>query len=151
MVAAIHWCFGFNGPLRQYFSLYRAVSQRVRKKREKIDERQKCPNNPHPHLLQVQKTLALLLSKLVGRFGSEYFPNIIAPPDHPLTTGLRRFCLSLSEIISSLGSLWCSGDSIKRFFDIFDINLKNKLKRKVKERKVKEGEKREKRHIVLGC
>ena len=22
-------CFGFNGPLRQYFSLYRAVSQRV--------------------------------------------------------------------------------------------------------------------------
>ena len=21
-------CFGFNGPLRQYFSLYRAVSQR---------------------------------------------------------------------------------------------------------------------------
>ena len=26
-------CLGFNGPLRQYFSLYRAVSQRVRKKR----------------------------------------------------------------------------------------------------------------------
>ena len=32
-------CFGLNGPLRQYFSLYRAVSQRGRKKREKIDER----------------------------------------------------------------------------------------------------------------
>ena len=32
-------CFGLNGPLRQYFSLYRAVSQRVRKKREVIDER----------------------------------------------------------------------------------------------------------------
>ena len=47
-------CFGFNGPLRQYFSLYRAVSRRVRKKREKIDERKKFPNNPHPHLLQVQ-------------------------------------------------------------------------------------------------
>ena len=47
-------CFRCNGPLRQYFSLYRAVSQRVRKKREKIDERKKCPNNPHPHLLQVQ-------------------------------------------------------------------------------------------------
>ena len=29
--ARIGWlvvCFGFNGPLRQYFSLYRAVSQR---------------------------------------------------------------------------------------------------------------------------
>ena len=28
---SIDWlvgCFGFNGPLRQYFSLYRAVSQR---------------------------------------------------------------------------------------------------------------------------
>ena len=30
-VQAFNWlvgCFGFNGPLRQYFSLYRAVSQR---------------------------------------------------------------------------------------------------------------------------
>ena len=47
-------CFGLNGPLRQHFSLYRAVSQRGRKKREMIDERKKCPNNPHPHLLQAQ-------------------------------------------------------------------------------------------------
>ena len=28
-------CFGFNGPLRQYFSLYRAVSQREGEKEEK--------------------------------------------------------------------------------------------------------------------
>ena len=28
-------CFGFNGPLRQYFSLYRAVSQREGDRREK--------------------------------------------------------------------------------------------------------------------
>ena len=28
-------CFGFNGPLRQYFSLYRAVSQRVGERGEK--------------------------------------------------------------------------------------------------------------------
>ena len=28
-------CFGFNGPLRQYFSLYRAVSQREGEKGEK--------------------------------------------------------------------------------------------------------------------
>ena len=27
--------FGFNGPLRQYFSLYRAVSQREGERREK--------------------------------------------------------------------------------------------------------------------
>ena len=34
-------CCGFNGPLRQAFGLYRAVCQRGRKKREKIDERNK--------------------------------------------------------------------------------------------------------------
>ena len=28
-------CFGFNGPLRQYFSLYRAVSQRGEKEEKK--------------------------------------------------------------------------------------------------------------------
>ena len=59
MVAAIDWCshtthdwiwlvscFGFNGPLWQYFSLYRAVSQRVRKKRNKIDERKNVQTMP---------------------------------------------------------------------------------------------------------
>ena len=28
-------CFGFNGPLRQYFGLYRAVSQREGEREEK--------------------------------------------------------------------------------------------------------------------
>ena len=28
-------CFGFNGPLRQYFSLYRAVSQKEGERGEK--------------------------------------------------------------------------------------------------------------------
>ena len=28
-------CFGFNGPLRQYFSLYRAISQREGERGEK--------------------------------------------------------------------------------------------------------------------
>ena len=44
-------CFGFNAPLRQYFSLYRAVSQREGERGERIDE---SKNNPHPHLLQAQ-------------------------------------------------------------------------------------------------
>ena len=37
-VMAVGWlvgCFGFNGPLRQYFSLYRAVSQREGERKEK--------------------------------------------------------------------------------------------------------------------
>ena len=73
-------CFGLNGPFRQYFSLYRAVSQRERK-REMIEER-KYANNPHPHLLQAQQALALLESKLVGRPGTGSLPSIIALPDH---------------------------------------------------------------------
>ena len=41
---------GFNGHLRQHFSIYRAISQRVRK----IHLHENYPNNPHPHLLQAQ-------------------------------------------------------------------------------------------------
>ena len=34
-------CFEFNGHLRQYFSLYRAVSQREGERGERIDESNK--------------------------------------------------------------------------------------------------------------
>ena len=40
-------CFGLNGPLRQYFSLYWAVSHREKEKRNDRREK-KCPNNPPP-------------------------------------------------------------------------------------------------------
>ena len=40
-------CFGLNGPLRQYFSLYRAVSQRQgERKREMIGERKNVQTTP---------------------------------------------------------------------------------------------------------
>ena len=40
-------CFGFNGPLRQYFSLYRAVSQREGEREEKrIDESKNVQTTP---------------------------------------------------------------------------------------------------------
>ena len=59
-------CFRLDDPLRQYFSLY-WTSPRDREKGKRKDRREKkCPNNPHPDLLQAQKALALLLSKLVG-------------------------------------------------------------------------------------
>ena len=45
-------CFGFNGLLRQNFSLYQAVSQRGEKEKRKDRREKKCPNIPHPHLLQ---------------------------------------------------------------------------------------------------
>ena len=77
-------CFGFNGPLRQYFSLYRAVSQREGERGEKGQMREKnVQTYPHPHLLQAQQALALLLSKLVGRPGTGRLPSTFAPPDHP--------------------------------------------------------------------
>ena len=47
-------CFGLNGPLRQYFSLYRAVSQREGDRGERIDESKNVQTTPHPHLLQAQ-------------------------------------------------------------------------------------------------
>ena len=39
-------CFGFNSPLRQYFSLYRAVSQREGERRERRDESKNVQTTP---------------------------------------------------------------------------------------------------------
>ena len=39
-------CFGLNIPLRQYFSLYRAVSQREGERRERIDESKNVQTTP---------------------------------------------------------------------------------------------------------
>ena len=38
--------FGFNGPLRQYFSLYRAVSQKEGERGERIDESKNVQTTP---------------------------------------------------------------------------------------------------------
>ena len=46
-------CFGLSGPLRQYFSLYRAVSQREGEREDSI-ERKNVQTTPHPHLLQAR-------------------------------------------------------------------------------------------------
>ena len=45
-------CFGFNGPLREYFSLYQAISQREGEREN--DRRITRSNNPNLHLLQAQ-------------------------------------------------------------------------------------------------
>ena len=39
-------CFGFNGPLRQYFSLYRAVSQSEGERGERIDDSKNILTTP---------------------------------------------------------------------------------------------------------
>ena len=39
-------CFELNGPLRQYFNLYRASSQREGERREMIDQRKNVQTTP---------------------------------------------------------------------------------------------------------
>ena len=46
MVGWLVGCFGFNGPLRQYFSLYRAISQREGERGERIDESKNVQTTP---------------------------------------------------------------------------------------------------------
>ena len=41
-------CFGFSGPLRKYFSLYRAVSQREGERGEKGKMREKMSKHHQP-------------------------------------------------------------------------------------------------------
>ena len=68
-------CFGFNGPLRQYFSLYRAVPKREGERGEK-GQPPSAPTasaaGPYPTIIQI-----------VGRPGTGSLPSTIAPPDHP--------------------------------------------------------------------
>ena len=81
----INWlvgCFGFNGPLRQYFSLYRAVSQRKAEREERIDESKNVQTTPPAPTASAIGPCPTLI-KIVGRPGTGSLPSIIAPPDHP--------------------------------------------------------------------
>ena len=69
--------------MRQYFSLYRAVSQTGRKKREKIDERKNVQTSPTRTYCKSNRPLPYYKPKLVGRPGTESLHSTFAPPDHP--------------------------------------------------------------------
>ena len=72
-------CFGFNGPLRQYFSLYRAVSQRERERGERIDEKKMSkPPPPAPTASAIGPYPTVI--EIVGRPGTGSLPSTIAPP-----------------------------------------------------------------------
>ena len=74
--------FGFNGPLRQYFSLYRAVSQREGERGEKGQMRVKMSKQP-PHAPTASAVGPCpTVIKIVGRPGTGSLPSTIAPPDH---------------------------------------------------------------------
>ena len=77
-------CFGFNGPLRQYFSLYRAVSQREGERGEKGQRRVKMSKQPPPAPTASAIGPCPTVVKIVGHPGTGSLPSTIAPPDHPI-------------------------------------------------------------------
>ena len=76
-------CFGFNGPSRQYFSLYRAVSQREGERGEKGQMRVKMSKQPPPVPTASAVGSCPTVIQIVGRPGTGRLPSTIAPPDHP--------------------------------------------------------------------
>ena len=75
-------CFGFNGPLRQYFSLYRAVSQREGEREEKGEIRVKITKQPPPAPTASTVGPCPTEIQIVGRSTLEVFPA----PSHHTTT-----------------------------------------------------------------
>ena len=76
-------CFGFNGPLRQYFSLYRAVSQREGEtKRKMIDERKNVKTIPTRTYCKRSRPLPYSNPNKQDALALEVYP---APSHHPTT------------------------------------------------------------------
>ena len=73
--------FGYNGPSRQYFSLYRAVSQKEGE-RERIDESKNVQTTPPAPITSTVGPCPSVI-QTVGRPGTGRFASTIAPPDHP--------------------------------------------------------------------
>ena len=73
-------CFWFNRPLRQYFSLYRAVSQR---QGVRVEMSVKLSRQPPPAPIAGAGGPCPTVIQIVGRLGSGSLPSNLAPPDHP--------------------------------------------------------------------
>ena len=66
-------CIGFNGPLRQYFSLYRAVYQREGERGEKGYMRVKMSKQPPPAPTASAVGPCPTIIQIVGRPGARLF------------------------------------------------------------------------------
>ena len=73
-------CFGFNGPLRQYFSLYRAVSQREGERIEMGQMREKMSKQPPPAPAASAVGPCPTVIKILGRPGTGSLPSTTRPP-----------------------------------------------------------------------
>ena len=83
--------FGFNGPLTQYFSLYRAVSQREGERGKKGQTRVKMSKPPPPATTASAIGPCPTEIQIVGRPGTGSLPSTIAPPDRPRQPGEQQF------------------------------------------------------------
>ena len=82
----VGWLFGFNGPLRQYFSLYRAVSQREGYREEKrIDESKNGQTTPIRTSYKRSRPLPYCNPNCRTPRHWKFNPSTIAPPDQPRT------------------------------------------------------------------
>ena len=84
-MASVGWlvgCFGFNGPLRQYFSLYRAVSEREGEREVKGQMRAKMSKQPPPAPTASAADPCPTVIKIAGRPGTGSLPR---PSHHPPT------------------------------------------------------------------
>ena len=63
-------CFRFNGPFRQYFSLYRAISQREGERGEKGQTRIKMSKQPPPAPTASKIGPCPTVIQIVGRPGT---------------------------------------------------------------------------------
>ena len=75
--------FRFNGTFRQYFSLYRAVSQRKRAREEKRWRRVKMSKQHPPAPTASTIGPCPTIIQIVRRPGTRSLPRTIAPPDQP--------------------------------------------------------------------
>ena len=96
--------FGFNGPLRQYFSLYRAVSQRAgRKRRKRIDERKNVQTTPTRTYCKRNRPLPYYHPDQQDAPELEVYP---APLHHPTTPYLKRIVRVVLNNYFQNGSLY---------------------------------------------
>ena len=104
------WLVGRLGltALWDNIAVYIGPSPRERVKEARKDRWEKiCPNHPHPHLLQVQQALVLLLSKPAGRPGTGSLLSTIAPPTTPCCRRKRTYVHScLPPLITNPFRKW---------------------------------------------
>ena len=92
-------CFGFNGPLRQYFSLYRAVSQREGERGEKrIDESKNVQTTPNRTYYKRSKPLPYCSPNCRGWSGGAMVLGKLSVPGRPtilITVGQGPIALAV--------------------------------------------------------